>query len=483
MSAADERPVIAIVGGGFSSAALAIHLAKRHSASRTPRIVVFEPRETLGAGLAYSTKDPAHRINVPAGRMSVYPDHPESFLQFAHDNDIVSADPEALGSDGLPYLRRSAFGAYVGAEIEPYIRKGVIEHIRSHVTFVETSKDRWRVETSDGRTVVADALAIAVSHPAPALPKALSGVAGHPKLIADVTQDDALRAIEKEDRVLIVGNGLTSADVVAGLNAKGHTGDMVSISRRGIRSRGHAPIDQEPFGDFTSPPSVRASDLLRRIREALRQAAEKGLTWHAVLDAVRAQGQTIWRALPVRERRRVARWARPYWDAHRFRIAPPVEAVLDAAIASGRLSIRAASLREVKASVTGFEVTLVEKHQREVVTMHFDAIAVTTGPAHGGILASQPFLARMANSGLLTNCETGLGIACDLNSVALDRNGAAVPGLFIAGPLARGTFGELMGLPQVTEHAVFVAEQLSRYLIRDRHAEAPGISRRDAIAV
>ena len=63
------RPHIIITGGGFSGTALASHLARQSSSPLL--ITVVEPREQLGGGVAYSTQETAHRINVPASRMQL----------------------------------------------------------------------------------------------------------------------------------------------------------------------------------------------------------------------------------------------------------------------------------------------------------------------------------------------------------------------------------------------------------------------------
>src|SRR5689334_472534 len=117
MSKSERSPTVAVVGGGFSGGAVALHLARDRKAGEAARIVVFDPREKLGAGLAYDTLEPAHRINVPAAKMSVYPDDPESFGRYLVETDALAGDPNAFSAAGVPFPRRSVFGNYVASEI------------------------------------------------------------------------------------------------------------------------------------------------------------------------------------------------------------------------------------------------------------------------------------------------------------------------------------------------------------------------------
>ncbi|MDI7862071.1 FAD/NAD(P)-binding protein [Rhizobiaceae bacterium n13] len=467
-------PVVAIIGGGFTGAAVALHLAAKAEAHRI-RIVVFEPRRRIGAGLAYDTDEPAHRINVPAGRMSLFPDDPEHFLRWIEDRSAVADDTGATGPDGLVYPRRRLFGDYVHSTLSPLIESGRVEHRRAAITAIEPSDGRrWTVADDGGNRLDADFVVVAATHPAPDMPRTLNALSGDPRLVADTTKPGALDAIGKDDRILVIGNGLTSADVIATLSGRGHTGHITAISRRGLRSRGHPAMVQEPFGDFVAQPPKTASELLLRTKHLLLEAAASGLSWHAVLDALRGQGQQIWQALPLAERRRIVRHLRPYWDVHRFRIAPQVEAVLDEAVAAGRLDVIAGSVASALPQDHEIRCVLRLRGRKEPRLIDVDAVVVTTGPAHGAVLDAQNWARALAKKGLLAMCPTGLGLSCDRRSRALRADGTPVEGLYVAGPLARGTFGELMGLPQVTEHAALVAEELACALGKLPEADRPG---------
>ena len=86
-----------------------------------------------------------------------------------------------------------------------------------------------------------------------------------------------------------------------------------------------------------------------------------------------------------------------------------------------------------------------------------NAFVVTTGPGHGVILESNPALRSLAAKGWIVSDKFGLGLSVDVRHRALRPGGKPAPALFVAGPLARATFGELMGLPQVTRNAEDVA--------------------------
>lgn len=468
---ASARLTVAVVGGGFTGAAMAMHLVAGKGFPTDASVVVIEPRSELGRGLAYSATDPAHRVNVPAARMTLFPDMPDDFENYLSDMSSHD-DTELVGHDGSPYPKRSVFGDYVSARIQPFLDDSRIRHWWTKAISVSQRGSCYEIAGSDGTALIADIVVLAVSHPPPFLPRVLEPFKDDPKLIADVTVTDAINAIAPGDRVLIVGNGLTSADVVASLKRRGHVGQITSISRRGLRSRGHGPAGQEPFGDFLSEPSNSASKLLHKVRHFLREAERQGMTWHSVVDALRGQGYEIWKNLPVVERRRVARHLRPIWDVHRFRIAPQVEAAVEQAIASGQMDVRAASLLSVSRIDAGYRVMLRPKRARFIEALDVDAIVVTTGPAHGGILQSQALLRELEEAGLLQPCPTGLGILVDAKSNPVSASGESTTSLYIAGPLARGTFGELMGLPQVTEHAIFVAARI-RALIDERRISHP----------
>ena len=455
-----QRPVIAIVGGGVSGAATAFHLALSNQ-NPAPEIIVFEPRECLGKGLAYDTAEPAHRINVPAARMSLLTEEPDHFLRWIATHSATAGDDDALRPDGALFPRRSVFGDYVNAMLQPLVASGAVQHRRMAVAHVLRDGPRWSIITDDGTQTTADIVVIATSHPPPVAPGQLQAVLkDHPRFVPDPTRAGALAAIRPSDRVLVVGNGLTSADVIAALALKGHNGLITAISRRGLRSRGHAPVAQDPAGDFLTEPAFTARVLLKNIRNAIRQATLDGRTWHGVIDQVRAQGQALWQVLPLVERQRIVRHLRPFWDVHRFRIAPQVEAALDAAIAEGRLEILAGSVAASRIEADAIPCTLRLRRCPGTIEKTYDAVVVTTGPGHGGILASQPFLAELSHSGYLELDPTGLGLSCTRNSEAIGPVAGVTPSLLIAGPLARGTFGELMGLPQVTDHAVFVAARI-----------------------
>jgi uncharacterized NAD(P)/FAD-binding protein YdhS len=452
---------IVIVGGGFAGAACALHLLRDHP-GLAAELTIVEPRPVLGAGLAYSTPAREHRTNVAAARMSVFPEQPTHFHDWLRGRNIAAEDPASEMPDGRLYPSRTVFGRYVeamlraGVEAHPGVK---FRHVREMAAGITPDGAGFRVSLAEGATMPADAVVLAVSHTAPDLPVALRGLDA---VIADPWNVGALAGVPKDARVLIVGTGLTACDVVATLLAQEHRGHITMISRHGLLPRPRTLLPVEAEGDFSTQPETTALGLLRRIRRAVAIASNAGRPWENIVDALRQQAIVAWGTLDWAERRRLLRHLRAFWDVHRFQCAPQIDAAVRAARRAGQLTVRAASLIAAENTVGSTRITLRPRGTADSEILCADTVINCTGPGHRSVVKTHPVLAGLAAAGALQADPAALGILVDDQARMVRADGTAWPNLFVAGPLARGTFGELMGLPQVNTQPRAVAACLAR---------------------
>ncbi|MFP1908744.1 FAD/NAD(P)-binding protein [Lonsdalea quercina] len=455
------KPHIIIIGGGVSGAALAIHLARM--AESALRVTIVEPRERLGLGVAYSTPEPAHRINVPAARMSLFSEDKTHFERWLKRQPDFRKDSAALWRDGSAYPQRGLFGRYMEGLFADVAKSGPVQlrHLWDRAIGLQDNV----VTTASGLALRADVVVLAVSHPPPALPEILRPWQTHPALVANPWLPGVLDTVEPTQRVGIMGTALTMADVVASLQTRGHRGPIVAFSRHGLLSRSNLSVDAPPPPwSLSLPWPTTARGALAQARREVAAAAEQGIPWQAVMDEIRANGQTLWQTLALKEQQRFLRHLRSWWDVHRYRTAPQVAQVIAARRESGDLRVLSARLCGVGADETTLTLRL-QPRQGKVETTTVDKLIVTTGPAHASLTESQPLLHSLSQRGVLQPDPLGLGILVNERSETLDILGQPNPRLLVVGPAARGRFGELMGLPQVSQHAESVARHLMTSVI------------------
>ena len=435
---------MAVVGGGFTGAAVAIHALA--STDQPLSVDVIEPSAELGRGAAYGTTNVDHRINAPTDRMSLFSSDPTHFTRWLFENKWLP-DAESVDPLGRFYVPRSAFAAYskdVLAQTGRSATPASLRHRRTRVTTLARGNEGFRVELADGASLQADRVAICTGHVPSAPCRVGEGAARHPRFIANPWATDALTAVRGRDSVLIVGTGLTMVDVVATLARADHQGSIVAISQRGLLPREHGRfVDCDQLFEGTRPAT--ALELLRLVRAEVRQRDDE-LDWQAVVDAVRRRLPEVWPALPVRERARAVRRLMPFWEVHRFRIAPQGAAAVARLTAQGTLAVQRARAIEVDARDELLSARL-RLPGGQIVEREFDSIILCSGASRN--IGDNPLIANMVDQRLAQADDVSLGLRVDELSRLIDARGATQPDLFAFGPITRGTFGEMTGAPDI----------------------------------
>ncbi len=397
---------VVIVGGGFSGTMLAAELAHRGISAG-----VIESGDRAGRGTAFSTPESVHLLNVPAGKMGAWADRPEHF----------AATVGAEGYAPEDFVPRRRFGAYLRDILDEARAGGLVTVIEGEAIGSAPSDGGWAVSLAGGSNIEGRALVLAQGNQPPE-PLRLAQDVGTPLFINNPWSDEGraavLRASASGGDVLIIGTGLTMVDVVLSLDAAGHRGRIVALSRRGQVPRGHEANEPAPV-EFGVVPQGSVLDLWRWLR---RRGAEVG--WRAAIDALRPHSHALWQSMNGREQRRFLRHARPWWDVHRHRIAPEVAATVERLRAEGRLEVvagRIGAMREmgrdlvVEIARRG-QTTLPSAFRGLAMEQRFSLGVNCTGPLGAIGRSEDGVLKGLMQAGLARPDALGMGIEVDMRS-------------------------------------------------------------------
>ena len=433
---------VAIIGAGFSGTMTAVQLARRGI-----DVTLIGRAPQVGKGVAYSTEDPAHLLNIPAVKMGAWPDAPGDFAA-------------ATGSDPEAYVPRMLFGRY----LRDILDASAVTVIEGEAVAAEPGEG-WTVRMADGSSIAADALVLAPGNQAPdALRQArdlpehlfaadLWGPAGRAAIAA---------AVASGGDVLVVGSSLSMIDVALSLDAAGHKGKLVAVSRRGQMPRIHLPkMSAVPASD--DAPSGSLLDLWRWVRQRTDE-----VDWRDAVDSVRPRTHALWQSLSLDDQRRFMRHARPWWGVHRHRIAPRAGAIVERMIAEGRMEVLAGRIQTLRekdgpstSSGQGLEAVIRQRGAAASDAARRFAVGINcTGPLHAIARTRDPVLRSLLDAGLAEPDALGIGLKVDDNVrvIGADR-------LWAMGSLGKARYWEIIAVPDIRVQAAEVADAIAKELI------------------
>jgi len=442
----DANSHVVIVGGGFSGALMAINLF-RFGGPRTT--LVERAPERLGRGIAYGAAHPGQLLNVRAAAMSAFPDDPDHFARWCRDR---------AGAAPADFVARETYGAYL-RETLAAVRDAAGDRLTilsGEVHAIDRLAGTMRITLAGGDTLVADAVVLTLGNLPPHAPPGIDPAA----LPAGVYIDDpwaqeSAAGLSSRDQVVLVGSGLTAIDIALRLDAVGFEGPILALSRRGLAPRRHVD-GTPPAPGWTETPDMPLSALVGRLR-----ADAATLGWRAAVDTLRPVTQRWWARADAATRGRFLRHCRPFWDVHRHRLAPAVAERIDAMVADGRLRFAAGKIAMVAPHPQGALIRWRPRGDDDACDTIARRIVNCTGPQGDVLRTTEPLLRQLVVGGMVRPDALRLGIDVDDGSRVIDRDGQAQPDLYCVGPMTRGSFWEIVAVPDIRRQCADLSRRLS----------------------
>ena len=178
------------------------------------------------------------------------------------------------------------------------------------------------------------------------------------------------------------------------------------------------------------------------------------------MDGLRPFTTSLWREATEAERRRFLRHLRPWWDAHRHRMAPQVANWLEGEIASGRVRLVAGRLTHARAAPGAVEVLWRPRGARDERRRIVARMINCTGAGLDLDSAAHPLLRRLATAGMIRADPLGLGLDVGADGRVIGQPGSVALPIYAVGPLTRGALWEITAVPDIRAQVAELALSL-----------------------
>jgi len=450
---------VVIIGAGFCGAVTAAQLLRK--AAEPIEVILLNRSGLMARGLAYGTRTDEHVLNVPAGRMSAYPDDDESFLRYAQ-----SLDPEVSANS---FVSRRIFGDYLEWLTREAVRAApagsIYRPMVGDVERIQPLAAGARVHLASKKVLEADRVVLALGNFAPGDPRvddASENFYSSPRYVRDPWRADALWVVKPDEPVFLIGTGLTMLDTLLSLRARGHRAPIHALSRRGLMPQPHRELEIRPVYTTGLPkrlpgtPNVR--DYLRGLRHELELASTEDVDWRDIIGGLRGATPNLWQVLSTRERRRFMRHLRTFWETHRHRCAPALGRLLAAERAEGNLLIHAGRVLGYDETADGVDVIWRPRGKLQQQRLSAGYVINCTGPESDTRSCAEPLIAHLREAGLIKPDELGLGLIVDGEYRLVDRQGYPSSVMHYVGPFLRAQHWEATAVPELRRHVAQLAD-------------------------
>ncbi|HEX8517673.1 MAG TPA: FAD/NAD(P)-binding protein [Bacteroidia bacterium] len=447
---------VCIIGGGVSGSLTAVQLLKK---SEKVKVILINSGNPLLTGVAYSTQRAEHLLNVPAGKMSVYPDKPDHFIEWLKSLPEFekSSDADLKHS----FLPRMIYGSYLGDVLNKFMKDDRITVVESKAEAAGRSENKYVIRLEAGSSIEADVLVLAMGNFLPAAPKLKDCSAfSNQHFYANPWSDAFLENLSGSSSVLLIGGGLTMIDCVLSLVNTNFNGQIYAVSPRGYLPEGHLEKPSS-YPDFFNEYKNR--DLLtifKSIRKHIAEAKKNTIPWQAVIDSVRPHAKEIWLHFSGDDKQRFITHLRHVWGVARHRLPTGVHRKMKQLISDGRLIVMDGRIREISETENGFHVGIKRRRQSNSEYLKVSRIVNCTGPQINYKELDEAFVKSLIAENIICPDEHKMGINASPGGRVLDNKGGVVKNVYAVGSMLRKVLWETTAVPELRENAENVAQQI-----------------------